>query len=96
MDRMGNFSFHLRCRSCDSSILSSVDVVVERPERVVCTKRPATYQIDYNLACKLARKPGSIFVLASLVGSKAAVFHQSLVASHAPGYLNVEPEKLCT
>ena len=42
MDRMEIFSFHLRCRSSDSSILSSVDVVVERTEEAVRTKRPAT------------------------------------------------------
>ena len=42
MDRMEIFSFHLRCRSSDSSILSSVDIVVERTEEAVRTKRPAT------------------------------------------------------
>ena len=32
-------------------------------------------------------KPGSIFLLARLVDTKAAVFEQSLVAGHTPSYL---------
>ena len=39
------FSFYLRCRSHHSPVLSSVNVVVERPEGVVRAKRPAQYQI---------------------------------------------------
>ena len=48
MDRMEIFSFHLRCRSSDSSILSSVDVVVERTEEALRTKRPATRYLAFR------------------------------------------------
>ena len=39
------FSFYLRCRSHHSPVLSSVNVVVERPEGVVRAERPVQYQI---------------------------------------------------
>ena len=41
-------------------------------------------------------KPGSIFLLADLVDAKAGVFQQASVAGHAPGYLNLDPEKPCS
>ena len=43
-------------------------------------------------------KPGSIFLLARLVDTKAAVFEQSLVAGHTPSYLisRKSPEYLCS
>ena len=34
--------------------------------------------------------------MADLVDAKAAVFQQASVASHAPGYLNLDPEKPCS
>ena len=37
-------------------------------------------------------KPGSIFLLARLVDTKAAVFEQSSVAGHTPGYLMSEKQ----
>ena len=42
------FSFYLRCRSHHSPVLSSVNVVVERPEGVVRAERPAQYQIVWH------------------------------------------------